>query len=65
MPKYPDIQVQLTGRNGNAYNLLGLVTGAMKKAGLLKSETDAFFAEATAGDYDNVLQTCMKWVDVT
>jgi hypothetical protein len=26
-------------------------------------EIDAFFAEATRGDYDHLLQTTMAWVD--
>jgi hypothetical protein len=24
---------------------------------------DAYFAEATSGDYDHLLQTTMRWVD--
>jgi hypothetical protein len=62
--KYPDITVQLTGQNGNAFMFLGLCTGAMKQAGLPKEERDAFLAAATAGDYDNLLATAMKWFDV-
>ena len=29
-----------------------------------KAERDAFMAEATAGDYDHLLQTAMAWVVV-
>jgi hypothetical protein len=29
------------------------------------AERAAFQAEATSGDYDHLLQTCMKWVDVS
>jgi len=28
-----------------------------------QDEIDAFFAEATSGDYDHLLQTTMRWVD--
>ena len=31
--------------------------------GNLKSEQDQFFKEATKGDYDHLLTTCMKWFD--
>jgi hypothetical protein len=34
------------------------------KAGLPKSEIDAFFAEATSGDYDHLLATCMRWFEI-
>jgi hypothetical protein len=64
MPKYPHIKVKLTGINGNAWNLLGVMSKAMKKAELPKEEISAFTDEATSGNYDKLLQTCMEWVDV-
>ena len=63
MPKY-NIEVQLSGRDGNAFNVMANVTGAMKKAKVPKEEIDSFIEEATSGDYDHLLQTCMKWVTV-
>jgi len=63
-PKYPHIHVTLTGRDGNAFAVLGAVNAALKRAGIDKAERDAFFAEATAGDYDHLLQTAMRWVEV-
>ena len=45
--KYPDIEVQLTGNDGNAFAILGAVQGAMRRAGIEKAEQDAFYAEAT------------------
>lgn len=63
-PKYPDVKVELSGHNGNAFYIIGRVSGALKRAGVPADEVKAFFDEATRGDYDNVLQTCMRWVDV-
>jgi len=62
--RYPEIEVQLTGGDGNAFAVLGAVTKALKHAGIDKEERDEFMAEAMAGDYDHLLQTAMKWVDV-
>lgn len=64
MPKYPDITVQLTGKDGNAFNILGICLRAMRQAGLSREERDAFYAEATSGNYDHLLATCMKWLEV-
>ena len=64
MPKYPDITVELVGQNGNAFNILGICLQAMRRAGLSKEEQDAFQAEATSGNYDHLLATCMKWFNV-
>jgi len=63
-PKYPKIKVKLVGNDGNAFAILGAVRKAMRKANLPTEELDAFTKEATSGDYNNLLATCMKWVDV-
>ncbi len=63
--KYPEVKtVKLVGEDGNAFAILGRVMRAMKLAGLPKEVQDAYFAEATSGDYDHLLQTTMKWVKV-
>jgi len=65
MIRYPDIKVELTGTDGNAFAILGKVTKALRRAGCAPSELAEFQAEATSGDYNKLLQTCMSWVDVT
>jgi hypothetical protein len=58
------LQVRLSGEDGNAYSILGRTTAALRAAGVPQEEIDTFFAEATSGDYDHLLQTTMRWVDV-
>lgn len=62
--KYPEITVNILGVNGNAFNILGICTSAMRKYQLPKSEIDTFFKEATSGNYDDLLCTVMKWFNV-
>ena len=64
-PKYPHVRVKLTGRDGNAFAVLGAVRAAMRRALISEAECEAFFREATAGDYDHLLATAMRWVDVS
>lgn len=64
-PKYPKVAVKLVGEDGNAVSIMARVAQAMRRAGIPKKEIDAFMAEAMSGDYNNVLQTCMKWVTVS
>lgn len=61
---YDDVDVQLTGADGNAYAILGAVSKALKRAGHADG-AEAFLAEATAGDYNHLLVTAMKYVNVT
>ena len=56
--------LRLVGADGNAFNLLGLAARALKKAGR-GDEVEAFQTEATSGDYDHLLVTCMKWFEVS
>jgi len=62
--KYPKIKVKLVGEDGNAFIILGKVKNALRKAHVPQDEIAAFVDEATAGSYDDLLCTCMKWVDV-
>ena len=63
--KYPNVTVTLVGEDGNAFAILGAVSRALKKADVPKPEINQFMDEAESGDYDHLLQTCMKWVDVS
>ena len=63
-PKYPNITVRLIGHDGNAFTVIGRCCKAARKAGLSEDEIATFMAEATAGDYDHLLQTAMRWFDI-
>jgi hypothetical protein len=62
-PRHPDVQVQLTGQDGNAFAILGRTAAALRCAGVPPDEIDAYLAEATSGNYDHLLATTMGWVD--
>lgn len=55
-------QCRLTGEDGNAFAIMGRVTKALKDAGqgdLVKE----YQAKATSGDYQNLLNVSMEYVD--
>ena len=62
--KYPEIEVQLTGEDGNAFAIMGAVSKALRRNGVSKEEIDRYMAESMSGDYDNLLRTAIKWVNV-
>ena len=62
--KYPNIEVQLSGEDGNAFAIMGTVSKALRKNNISEDLIVEFRAEAMSGDYDNLLQTCMRWVTV-
>lgn len=59
-PKYPNINIPLVGEDGNAFSILGRVSRIMRQNGIAH-EWDEFHAQATNGDYDNLLRTVMTW----
>jgi hypothetical protein len=63
MALYPEVTVQLSGEDGNSLFIIGRCRHAARKAGVLNSEIEKFCEEAMSGDYDHVLQTCMKWFE--
>jgi hypothetical protein len=63
--KYPNVHVQLTGTDGNAFAIMGKVADALRRAGVSNDEVVAYRAESMAGDYDNLLRVAMRWVEVS
>ena len=65
IPKYPDVVVQLTGEDGNAFSIMGTVSRELQKqAKVDQSVVDDYMEESIAGDYYSLLKTAMKWVTV-
>ena len=62
--KYPNITVKLTGRDGNAWAVMGAVGQALRRGGVSKEEIDEYQKESMAGDYNHLLATAMDWVEV-
>jgi len=52
--------LKLVGEDGNAFAILGRAHRAARKAGMPEEQWKAIQAEATAGDYNNLLVTMMK-----
>ena len=64
-PLYPEVEVQLSGQDGNAFSIMGRVTKALADAGVPKEKRTEFQNECMSGDYDHLLQTCIKWVSAS
>lgn len=63
--KYPKITVKLVGKDGNIFNLMGLVQKAMREAGVPKDDRSQFLKEVSfSNSYDQALQVIMRWVKV-
>jgi len=58
-------KLRLVGADGNAFSILGQAKQAAKKAEWPQKKIDAFLHEAMSGNYDHLLQTCMKHFDVS
>ena len=56
-------KVKLSGEDGNAFYILGKVHKALVRVGLTE-EAQEFMVEATSGDYDHLLATVQKYVEV-
>ena len=63
MTKYP-IEVKLVGEDGNAFVIIGKVVSALRRFGVAKEEIEQYQKEAMSGDYNDLLQVTMKYVEV-
>lgn len=62
--KFPHVSVKLVGTDGNAFAIIGTVSSALRRAKVPDADVREFQREATSGDYNHVLCTCMNWVNV-
>ena len=53
----------LVGVDGNAYAIMGYTSNALKRTGH-KGLVDKMYEEATAGDYNNLICVCDKYIDI-
>ena len=53
----------LVGVDGNAFAVMGYTARALKQSGH-RDLVDKMHAEATAGDYDNLIMVCLKYIDI-
>jgi hypothetical protein len=63
-PKSPRVRIQMTGSYGGFYPTVAAVQAAMLRAGIPLQELSNFCADASESNDDNLLSTCMRWVDV-
>lgn len=63
-PKYPNVQVQLVGEDGNAFAILGRVRREMAREGVPREEIERYVEEATQGTYQELLAVTTRWVEV-
>lgn len=55
--------VKLSGHDSNSFAILATVSDALLSAGMV-AESEAFLEEAVKGDYDHLIQTASKYVQV-
>jgi len=55
--------LDLSGPEGNAFVVLGRMRSLIKQV-YDKETADEYYAEAVSGDYENLLRTTNKWVEL-
>ena len=62
--KYPDVEVQLSGEDGNVFSIIGRIAKALRRQVSPEAASEFTDAAMASGSYDEVLQLAMKTVDV-
>ncbi len=55
---------KLVGEDGNAMNVIARGRRALQRAGYPPEALQAYIVESKSGDYNTVLATAMKWLEV-
>jgi hypothetical protein len=57
-------ECKLSGQNGNVFNLIGIASNCLKKAGLKTEAKEMSEKCFQSSSYDEVIQIIMNYVDV-
>lgn len=60
-----DIDVQLSGQDGNVFNLIGIVSKALKRAGESEAASTMTNEVFASESYDEALSIMAKYVNVS
>lgn len=58
-------ELELSTGDGNVFSIIGRARKVARRAGWSEEKVHKFTKEAESGDYDNALQVCYKYFDVT
>ena len=61
MTEFKKVNVRLVGEDGNAFAIMGRVSGALRRAGHSREVISKYQEEATSGDYDKLLRVTLKY----
>ena len=56
------VTVKLVGEDGNAFSIMGRVSGALKRSGQYEAAAE-YIKRATSGNYDHLLQVTMEYAN--
>jgi hypothetical protein len=62
--RHPEVTVELTGHHDDSVAVLERVMEALRQANVPVSEVRQYLDEATEGDYNHLLRTTLRWVNV-
>lgn len=65
MPKYPEVEVQLTGEDGNVFMILGRVGRALRQQVSPEAKEEFVKVAMACDSYDAVLNLVDEWVTVS
>jgi hypothetical protein len=57
------VTCKLTGEDGNAFAIIGRVQKALRQAGTSQEVKDKYFADATSGDYNHLLDVSITTLE--
>tara|TARA_R100000008_G_scaffold33673_1_gene19050 strand:+ start:348 stop:563 length:216 start_codon:yes stop_codon:yes gene_type:complete len=62
--QFADVDVQLSGNDGNAFAIMGSVVRALKANGATEDQIAEYHEASMSGDYDNLLSVACRTVNV-
>ena len=61
-PLFESVHLDITGKDGNAFVIMGVVLDCLRQAGYSKNELDKIRDDMISGDYENLCNIAQKYI---
>ena len=63
-PMFESVEIDISGPDGNAYVIMGIVASCLKQFGMTAFEVNNVLHDMMSGDYEHLLEVASKYVKI-
>lgn len=63
-PMFPSVAIDVSGPDGNAYAIMGVISHVLRTVGYSKNEIDDVLKDMMSSNYEHLIEVASKYVTI-